>query len=102
MSTLKILTGLCLIKQDIKAKKYFCKSYLQFFSNDKVLIKHKKDVKLEKGFISFKNYSKQIPVPFKTYADFECILKNVNDVGIDNECCSYTKKFLKNMVIVGQ
>ena len=32
-------------------------------------------VKLELGFIEFKNYFKQIPVPFIVYADFECILK---------------------------
>ena len=34
-------------------------------------------VRLEKGTIKFKNYFKQIPVPFKTYADFECNLENV-------------------------
>ena len=32
------------------------------------------------------------PVPFKIYADFECLLKNVN-VGFDNDCFSYTKKY---------
>ena len=32
-------------------------------------------VRLEKGAIELKNYFKQIPVPFKTYADFECNLK---------------------------
>ena len=45
------------------------------------------------GFISFKNYSKQIPVPFKIYAGFECILEKVNG---DVECSSnssYTKKY---------
>ena len=34
-------------------------------------------VRLEKGTIEFKNYFKQIPVPFKIYADFECNLKTV-------------------------
>ena len=34
-------------------------------------------VKIEGGFIEFKNYFKQVPVPFKSYADFECILKSV-------------------------
>ena len=34
-------------------------------------------VKLKSGSISFKNYFKQLPVPFKIYADFECILKEV-------------------------
>ena len=28
-------------------------------------------VKLEEGTIEFENYFKQIPVPFKIYADFE-------------------------------
>ena len=48
-------------------------------------------VKSEKGFIEFKNHSKQIPVPFKIYADFECLLKSC-DSGIDNDCFSYTSK----------
>ena len=30
-------------------------------------------VRLEKGTIEFKNYFKQIPVPFEIYADFECM-----------------------------
>ena len=34
-------------------------------------------VRLEKGSTEFKNYFKQIPVPFKIYADFECNLKSV-------------------------
>ena len=47
-----------------KNKKYFCKSCLQCFSSEKVLEKHGEDclmisggqnVKLEKGFIEFKN-----------------------------------------------
>ena len=33
-------------------------------------------VRLEKGTIKFKNYFKQIPVPFKIYADFKCNLEN--------------------------
>ena len=84
-----------------KNKKYFCKSCLQCFSSEKVLIKHREDyllinkeqnVKLEKGFIEFKNFNRQIPVPFKIYADFKCLLKSC-DVGIDNDCFSYTKKY---------
>ena len=52
-----------------KDRKYFFKSCLQCFSSDKVLKEHKEDclmingkqnVKLEKGFISFKNYSRQM------------------------------------------
>ena len=65
-----------------KNKKHFCKCCLQCFSSEKVLIEHKencliingmKNVRLGKGSISFKNYSKQLPTPFKIYADFECI-----------------------------
>ena len=51
-----------------------------------MLIKHKEiclsingkqSVKLEEGIIKFENYFKQIPVPLKIYADFECNLKKV-------------------------
>ena len=62
-----------------------------------MLIKHKENclsingeesVKLEKGIIEFENYFKQIPFPFKIYADFECNLRGV-------ECYegSYIKKY---------
>ena len=63
-----------------KNKKYFCKSCLQCFSSKNVLTKHKEvclsingaqSVRLEKGTIEFKNYFKQIPVPFKIDADYE-------------------------------
>ena len=82
-------------------KKYFCKSCLRCFSSEKVLIEHKEDClmingkqneKLEKGFISFVNYSRQISVPFKIYADFECILKSC-DASIDSKCFAYTRKY---------
>ena len=43
---------------------------------------------LEKGAIEFKNYFKQIPVPFKIYADFECNLR-----GVESYEGSYTKKY---------
>ena len=87
MCTLKILTVLCFTKQKTKNrnKKWFCRSCLQCFSNEKVLIKHKEDclsinrvqsVKVEQGTIEFENYFKQIPVPFKIYADFECNLES--------------------------
>ena len=84
-------------KTQNKNKKWFCRSCLQCFSSESVLIKHKENclsingkqsVKLEKGTIKFENYFKQIPVPFKIYADFECNLRGV-------ECYegSYTKKY---------
>ena len=67
-----------------KNKKYFCKSCLQCFSNKNLLTEQTKislklnseqAIKLEGGFIKFKNYFKQVPVSFKVHADFECILK---------------------------
>ena len=72
-----------------KNKKYFCKSCLQCFSSKNVLTEHRevylcingaKSVRLEKGTFEFKNYFKQILVPFKIYADFECNLKSVEKV----------------------
>ena len=47
-------------------------------------------VKLKEGIIEFKNYFKQIPVPFKIvwYADFECNLEYVEIYE-----GSYTKKY---------
>ena len=45
-------------------------------------------VKVEEGTIEFKNYFKQLSVPFKIYADFECNLKYVEIYE-----GSYTKKY---------
>ena len=68
-----------------KNKKWFCKSCLQCFSGKNILIKHKEDclsingrqfVDVQEGLIKFENYSKQLPVPFKIYADFECNLED--------------------------
>ena len=56
---------------------------LNCFSSENILIKHKKDClsiticKSGRGIIEFENYFKQLPVPFKIYADFECNFKNV-------------------------
>ena len=67
-----------------KNKKYFWKSCLQCFSSKNRLTQHKdvclsingaQSVKLEKGTIEFKNYFKEMPAPFKIYADFQCNLK---------------------------
>ena len=69
-----------------KNKKYFCRSCLQCFSSNNVLTRHKEDclsingvqsVRLEKRTIEFKNYFKQIPVPFKIHADVESNLEVV-------------------------
>ena len=77
-----------------KNKKWFCKSCLQCFSNENMLIKHKESclsiygkqsVALGKGIIKFENYFKQIPVPFKIYADSESNLKSVKCKGFYSE-----------------
>ena len=61
-----------------KNKKYFPKSCLQCFSIKNVLNNHKEiclsindaqSVRLEKRLNEFKNYFKQIPVPFKIYIE---------------------------------
>ena len=72
------------------------KSYLQCFSSENVLTKHKdllringkKSVKLEEGIIELESYSKQIAVSLKIYADFECDLN-----GVESYEGSYTKKY---------
>ena len=51
-------------------------------------INGKQLVKLEEGTIEFENYSKQIPVPFKIYADFKCNLR-----GVESYEDSYTKEY---------
>ena len=70
-------------------KKWFCMKCLQNFSSKIVLEKHKSDclvvngeqiVKLDNGYVEFKNYSDKMRVPFKIYADFECILKKCDNV----------------------
>ena len=68
-------------------KKYLCMAYLQNFTTEEVLSNHKKQclkingcqaVNYESGTIKFTNYEKQIPIPFKIYADTECFLKRTN------------------------
>ena len=80
-----------------KSKKWFCQSCLRRCNSKTVLTEHKKvclsingaqSVRLEKETIEFKNYFKQIPVPFKIYADFECNLR-----GVESYEGSYTKKY---------
>ena len=88
MCTSKILTYLCFTKQKIKTRNGFVKVVYSVlgFSSESVLTKHKEDclningkqsVKLEEGIIEFENYFKQIPVPFKIYADSEYNLRVV-------------------------
>ena len=79
MSTSKTLTDLCFTKQRIKTKNAFVRVVYSAL----VVKMCRQSIKIE-----LKNYFKQIPVPFKIYADFECNLRGV-------ECYegSYTKKY---------
>ena len=79
MSTSKTLTDLCFTKQRIKTKNTFVRVVYSAL----VVKMCRQSIKIE-----LKNYFKQIPVPFKIYADFECNLRGV-------ECYegSYTKKY---------
>ena len=62
-------------------------SCLQSFTKEEILNQYKKQcllingcqaVNYESGTIKFTNYEKQIPIPFKIYADTECFLKRTN------------------------
>ena len=62
--------------------KHFCKVAYSENDSENVLTDYKKDclsingvqsVKSQKGTTEFKNYFKQIPAPFKIYADFEVL-----------------------------
>ena len=84
--TSKISTDLCFTKQKIKTKNDFVEVIYSVLVVKVYFVKHKENclsinckqsVKLQKGIIEFENYFKQIPVPFKIYADFECNLRGV-------------------------
>ena len=79
---IKYFDRFCFTKQRTKKKNTFAKVIYSVFA----LTKHKEFclsingaqlVRLEKGTTEFKNYSKQIPVPFKIFVDFECNLTSV-------------------------
>ena len=68
-------------------KKHFCMACLQNFTIEQILNKHKEQcllinetqaVKYETGTIKFKNLDNQVPIPFKIYADTECLLKRID------------------------
>ena len=60
-----------------------------------MVINGKQNVKLGKGLISFKNYSKQLPAPFKIHADFECILRPTSSKRVKSrdKNVSHTEKY---------
>ena len=82
-------------------QKHFCMSCLQNFTTKEILNNHRERcllinetqaVKYETGIIKFKNYEKQIPIPFKIYTDTEFLLKRIN---IDEG--KYTKLYQKHI-----
>ena len=94
-------------KSKNKNKKHCCRYCLQRFSSKNILTEHKENclvingkqcVKLSEGFISFKNYSRQMPVPFKIYANFEYILKEtkVSKCNFIEEIIDKNSSYTKN------
>lgn len=76
-------------------RKHFCMYCLQAFSSEDVLTKHQQNCIIinsvqgvtmpEEGeTLQFKNYSKQMPVPFVIYADFEAITRPVSSCKPDD------------------
>ena len=55
-------------------------------------INGKQTVKLKGDSIEFKNHFKQLAVPFKIYADFESLLKELKSSD-KNDNASYTEKY---------
>ena len=55
---------------------------------DCLSINGKQSVQLDEGTIEFQSYFKQIPIPFKIYAEFEC-----NPESVESYDGSYTKKY---------
>ena len=85
-----------------KNKRYICKCCSQCFSSERVLVEHKENclvingkqnVKLGKGSISFKNYSKQLSAPFKLYANFKCILRPTLSKRSSDKSNSYIENY---------
>ena len=80
---IKDFNGFMSKKTKCKNKKHFCRYCLQCFSSERVLMEHKEicleingkqSVKLKSGRIKFRNYFKQIALPFKIYPEFESFL----------------------------
>ena len=88
MCTSKILTDLCFTKQRIKTKNAFVRVVYSAL----VVKMCRQSIKIE-----LKNYFKQIPVPFKIYADFEC---NLRDVESYEGPYTHTKKIKITFLVV--
>ena len=90
-------------------RKYFCMYCLQCFTREDILTEHKNNCisingkqainmpkKGDKVF--FKNYRKQLPVPFVIYADFEALTEKIQ--GVSQTMKNHTQKLIKNTQIV--
>ena len=86
-------------------KKNFCMSCLQNFTTKEILNKHRERcllindtqaVRYETGEIKFENNEKQIPIPFKIYADTECFLKRINTD--EGKCTKLYQKHIPNSI----
>ena len=84
---IKDFNRLMYLKTKHKDRKHFFMSCLQNFTTKEILnnnrercllINDTQAVKYETGIIKFKNYEKEIPIPFKIYADKECLFKRIN------------------------
>ena len=84
---IKDFNSLVFQKSKHKCRKYFCMHCLRSFTTEEILNNHKSHCLLinstqkstfESRFIKFKNYGKEIPLPYKIYADIECFNKKVN------------------------
>ena len=87
-------------------KKHFCMYCLQCFSRKDILNEHTKNCISINGKqainmpkkgenVYFKNYNKQLPVPFVIYADFEAITEKIHGCLPNNEN-SYTEAYQKH------
>ena len=80
-----------------KERKHFCMFCLQCFSSERILANHGNNCltingmqainmpKPGKNILNFKNFYKQLPVPFVIYADFEAITKKVQGCELSEE-----------------
>ena len=84
-----------------KDRKHFCMACLQNFSTKEILnncrerclsINGAQGAIYETWIIKFKNFDKQIPIPFKIYADTKCLLKR-----IDIPLGKYTKLYQEHI-----
>ena len=83
-----------------KERKHFCMHCLQNFTTEEILNSHiegclvindTQAIKYKTEIIKFNNFDKQIPIPFKIYADTECFVKE-----IDKPISKHTKLYQKH------